>query len=392
MAVIGGGIAGCAAAYELSREGFETVVIERRELNREASGTTAGNFHVQLRRRGSEDAAMSGEGRELVAAIVSLHLEAARLWAGLEAQLGCDLGVRVAGGLMVAEDAGQMRTLETKSRLERQLGLATEVVSSRDVQRLAPSLAPSLAGAVYCREEGFANPLIAIPAFARAAAKAGARILSRTEALEVQPRAQGGFLIKTASGDIRADRVVNAGGARADDVARTAGSRLPVKSGINHVNVSEETAPVLAQMVTHVDRKLTLKQTQYGTFIIGGGWPGELDPSDDTKHVLFESVVGNLSNAMRVMPGLRDVNLLRTWAGRSPVADGRTCLIGEDPKVPNMFVLVPLGTGFTLGPLLARLLTELIRSGSTSLPIKPFSIDNYEGAVTSYGATSEVEQ
>jgi glycine/D-amino acid oxidase-like deaminating enzyme len=57
-----------------------------------------------------------------------------------------------------------------------------------------------------------------------------------------------------------------------------------------------------------------------------------------------------------------------------------------------MFVVVPLGTGFTLAPILARLLAELIRSGTTSLPIQPFSIDNYAGAVTAYGASSEIEQ
>ncbi len=391
VAVIGGGIAGCAVAYELAREGFETAVVERGELNREASGATAGNFHIQLRRRRREEAELSPGGRELVAAILRLHLEAAKRWAGLEDELECDLGVRVGGGLMVAEDGDQLRALAVKCRLERELGLSTEVVTGVDLQALAPSIAQELSGAVHCEEEGFANPLLAVPAFARAAAAAGARFHTRTEVLEIRSRPQGGFHITTTAGQLGAGRVVNAAGALADHVARTAGSRLPVKSRINHVNVSEEAAPVLTQMVTHVERMLTLKQTQYGTFVIGGGWPGELTARNDHKRVLFDSVVGNLNTAMRVLPGLRDVKLIRTWAGRSPAADGRTCLIGEDPKVRNMYVVVPLGTGFTLAPILARLLAELMRTGTTSLPVKPFSIDNYAGAVTAYGASSEIE-
>jgi glycine/D-amino acid oxidase-like deaminating enzyme len=389
VVVVGGGIAGCAAAYELSREGYDTIVIERAELNREASGSTAGNFHVQLRRRRTDEVDLSHEGRQLVAAIIRLHVAAAKLWTGLENELNCDLGVRVGGGLMVAEDAEQLRALEIKSRLERELGLATEVLRGGEVQAIAPALAQGIVGAVHCKEEGFANPLLAVHAFARAAVRAGARIRAHTEVLEIQPRPGGGFVVRTTSGVVKADRIVNAAGALADDVARTAGTTVPVKSRINHVNVSEGTIPILGQMVTHVDRLLTLKQTQYGTFVIGGGWPGVLKP--DQKHVLLDSVVGNLHNAVRVLPELRKVNLLRTWAGRSPSAEGRTCLIGRDPKLRNMFVLIPLGTGFTLAPMLARLLVELIRSGTTSIPIDAFSIDNYSEALTTYGATSEIE-
>jgi glycine/D-amino acid oxidase-like deaminating enzyme len=292
---------------------------------------------------------------------------------------------------MVAEDDVQLRALQLKSRLECDLGLQTELLTGADLQAMAPAMAHGLSGAVYCREEGFANPLLAAPAFARAAASAGARFVSRTAVTGILPRAGGGFLITTTSGRFAAGRVVNAAGARAADVARTASTRLPVKSRINHVNVTEEAAPLLQQMVTHTDRLLTLKQTQYGTFVIGGGWPGRPGTGAAENGVLFDSIVGNLNNAMRVLPALRDVKLLRTWAGRSPAADGRTCLIGEDPGLHGMYVLVPLGTGFTLAPVMARLLAELIRSGTTSLPIEPFSIGNYSDAVTAYGASSEVE-
>jgi sarcosine oxidase, subunit beta len=53
VAIVGGGVVGCAAAYYLAMAGIEVVLLERRELNREASGTNAGSLHLQLLRQPS---------------------------------------------------------------------------------------------------------------------------------------------------------------------------------------------------------------------------------------------------------------------------------------------------------------------------------------------------
>ena len=48
VVVVGGGLLGCAAAYYLTRGGARVVLLERGELNREASGQNAGSLHFQL--------------------------------------------------------------------------------------------------------------------------------------------------------------------------------------------------------------------------------------------------------------------------------------------------------------------------------------------------------
>ena len=49
--VIGGGMLGCATAYHLARAGVATTLVERDEINREASGTNAGSLHFQIMRQ-----------------------------------------------------------------------------------------------------------------------------------------------------------------------------------------------------------------------------------------------------------------------------------------------------------------------------------------------------
>ena len=46
--VVGGGIVGASLAYFLGQRGVESLVLERGEINREASGTNAGSFHFQI--------------------------------------------------------------------------------------------------------------------------------------------------------------------------------------------------------------------------------------------------------------------------------------------------------------------------------------------------------
>ena len=46
--VVGGGLTGCAAAYELAREGVDVLLVDRGSLNSEASGRNAGGLHVQI--------------------------------------------------------------------------------------------------------------------------------------------------------------------------------------------------------------------------------------------------------------------------------------------------------------------------------------------------------
>jgi len=79
--VIGGGIVGASLTYYLAREGADVLMLERAELNREASGTNAGSMHLQIaihQLTGAETASVSdrllAEVREVV--------EAARLWHG----------------------------------------------------------------------------------------------------------------------------------------------------------------------------------------------------------------------------------------------------------------------------------------------------------------------
>lgn len=348
VAIVGGGLAGCALAYYLAAEGVDVLLLERSELSREASGTNAGSFHFQVAiHQLTERDAAGSSGRLLKD--VRLLLEAARLWDELEEELGGDLGLHRTGGLMVAETEQELKILHDKHAIEAEAGLETHVLAGDELRRFAPYLAGDLLGATWCPVEGHANPFLVAPLFALRAHERGAVIRTGVEVTAISP----GESVTTSAGVVRARRVVDAAGAWAGDVAALVGVDVPVRAVGLHVNVTEPRQKVLEPLVQHIGRRLTLKQAANGTFIIGGGWPSRPEERPLRYSTLWESAAGNAAVAVRVMPSLAGVKLVRMWTGVWAGTSDLQPVLGESERVPGFFLCMA-PTGFTLGPLVAR--------------------------------------
>jgi glycine/D-amino acid oxidase-like deaminating enzyme len=344
--VVGGGLAGTALAYYLARHGVEVVLVERGELNREASGTNAGSFHFQI----------------AIHQLTSAETENVRDRLTTEQQL---------------------RLLHEKRVLEEEAGLEIEIYEGDELRSFAPYLAPDLLAASFCPQEGHADPALAAPLFALRAAEAGAAIRTHASvtAIDVDHDADARrFTVTTDAGRIHARRIVNASGAWANEIAALAGLRLPLRSEGLHLNVTEPREHVLDPMVQHIGRRLTLKQTANDTFIIGGGWPARIEPRPRRYSTTWESMAGNVAVAVRVMPLLADVRIVRTWSGVMAFTDDLAPVVGESRRLPGYHTLVAT-TGFTLSPLMARLLAESMATGEDTIP-PAYAVDRRTGQPT----------
>jgi len=368
--IIGGGLAGCAIAYYLATAGVAVTLVERGELNREASGTNAGSFHFQIAIHQLTSTNSEADQQRLLND-VRLQAAAAAVWSELEAELGTDLGVHVTGGLMVAETPSEVQILFDKQKIERRAGLETEVLTGYALRDFAPYLSDRIIGATYCAKEGHANPLLSAPAFATRALEAGARVKTHAEVLSVESvdgNSATRFRVRTSAGTIGAHRVVNAAGAWANSIARLSGLQLPMRHEGLHVNVTEPRERMLTPMLQHIGRRLTLKQASNGTFIIGGGWPARDEPEPRRNSVRWSSAAGNAAVALSVLPSLKDVRITHMWTGVIAFTDDLNPILGEFGSLPGYFVCVA-STGFTLGPLVARELAHhLVDPGASQLP------------------------
>ena len=370
--VIGAGIAGLSTALYLAREGHDVVVLDRGPVNAGASGGNAGSLHAQL--LSFDHGARAEAGGGPAARTLPLQRDSIALWQSLEAELGLDFEITITGGLMVAETEQDLAFLAAKTAVERAQGIDCDIIGHNDLCRLEPALDPRFVGAAFCPQEGKINPLVATEGIHRAALAAGARVLTGVEVQAID-RGPSGFSLATNRGEIRAGRVVNAAGAFASRIGAMLGVDIPVHGAPLQMIVTEPAEPVISRLVAHADRHLTLKQARNGAFIIGGGWTAALDPVRQHPRPLRESIEGNLWVAQHVVPGLRKLHVLRSWAAMNINIDGAP-ILGEHPVVPGFFTCVT-SNGYTLGPIMGRTTAAMILHGDAGRDVTPFSVARF---------------
>lgn len=358
VAIIGGGITGCAAAWYLAQDGVSVALLEAGELNAQASGSNAGSLHAQIPHDTFLE--LGDSWAASFAPTLRLLRTSIDLWRAADAAFDGALDVRVNGGLMLASTSEEIRAIERKARFERDAGTSVDIMDLSSLTAMAPYLSTKLIGAGYCAVEGKANPLVAAPTFAREAEVAGAQILRRQPVLAMQSM-KTGYQLRTEDAVIEAHRVIIAAGAGTSSVAAFLGiAKLPIQSMPIQVSVTEPVAPLIGQLLYYARAPLTMKQTSAGTILIGGGWPARLDsqhrPIPDPH-----SLAQNLGLALEVVPQLANITLMRTWAAMVNGTDDWKPIIGELPGKPGVFLSYVPWMGFTGGPAAARIVASQVQ-------------------------------
>ncbi len=371
--VIGGGILGATLSGFLADGGMKVMLID----DGKGGGTTAnaGSLHVQLQSRYLQ---MYPDLVPDIERNLHLYPKAVAYWKQFEKELAADFDLKMTGGLMIAENQDQYDFLSRKCEREVELGLEVRMLDSEQLVNVAPYLSEAVVGAEICAQEGKVNPLLANTAIKDWAKSAGAGFLTDTRVLDIEHDGTG-YQVSTASDTIKSDKVVLAAGGGNRMLAEKLGLGLPVISEPLHMNVTEPVGSFIGHLVQHADRPITLKQFSSGHIVIGGGWPAQLRTGDNYPTVKLASIIGNTTLAQHIIPEIAPLRIIRTWAGINATTDGRPVL-GEFSTFTGLYAAVSGDAGYTLGPLCARLLADLMLGNTPSEDIMELSPDRYRNA------------
>jgi len=362
IAVIGAGVTGLSAALFLARDGAEVTVIERAEPWSEASGANAGTLSLQVK----------------IIPVLALARYALDLWESLRG-MGIETGFARPGGLRVATSDAQLSELRRYAERQANAGVKTEWLEGSALREFAPWLGAPVLAASFCPEDGFTSPLLTGASLAEAVRCAGARILTGSPVTSIEPRGEG-YRVVLPAGELLCRKLVLAAGPWTAELGRMLGAKLPLYVDVNMLSVTEPAPPLIDRVVTHIGGVLSLKQHRNGTILIGGGWQGRGGFSPPRKEIDHERLLQNLKEAASVVPALRQLRLVRSWAGFEAVTADALPFLGRLAGHSHAYVSAGARGGFHLGLAQGRLLAQLIREGRTELPIEAFDPARLEGA------------
>ena len=354
IAIIGGGVIGNSIAYHLARQGQHVLVIERSDIASEpaASWASAGG----VRRQGRHPA----EAR--------LASEAIQRWHSLSEELEADLHYRQGGQLWLAESDSEAEEVAAYVQRQQNMGFSdVRLVNRAEALQLVPGLNAQVVAGSYSPSDGQASPPHTTRAFARAAQRLGAIYQTNTAALSLITHAGRVTGVRTEQGDIEAQHIVLAAGAWSDELALTAGLRLPIRTVALQMLLSTPGQPgILQPVIGAVSRELSLKQLDDGSFFIGGGWPGDVSPDRRSYTLRPASIEGNWSTACALLPAVAQQRIARSWCGLEAQSIDDIPFIGFAPGLDGLTLALGFsGHGFALAPAVGRAIANLINGQPT---------------------------
>ncbi|HEX8355690.1 MAG TPA: FAD-dependent oxidoreductase, partial [Pyrinomonadaceae bacterium] len=204
VAVVGGGVAGLAAAREMARRGLAVAVVESRGTGAGASNAAAGMLAPQA------EADLPDELFELLCASRDMYPAFAE---ALGEESGVDVELDRTGTLYLALTEEDAEEAERRFAWQSRAGLAVERLTAREARELEPRVSPrALAALRFPRDWQVENRLL-VRALAASAVGFGARLLEGVEAADVVVEAGRAVGVETSEGTLRAGAVVVAAGA-----------------------------------------------------------------------------------------------------------------------------------------------------------------------------------
>lgn len=372
--VIGAGVVGACSALALTNAGLKVLVIDRGPV---ASGTTG-----------------AGEGNILVSdkepsPELTLALRSRDAWFELNADIGGGFELEAKGGIVVSRNQKGIADLKKLAALQRADGIDAQEVDGKALLKLEPYLSSSVEFGVLYPQDAQCQPMLAAAQIMRAVRKRGGAFVQGENVVSIDSINGAVIGLTTDKSKYSSQIVVNATGTWAGEVAKLAGSDLPIMPRRGFILVTAPAPKMVHHKVYDADyvanvasgdadlqSSAVVEGTASGTILIGAsrervGFKNDLDVS----------ILRQLARqAISLFPALENIQLLRAYRGFRPYAPDHLPVIGEDAKVKGLWHAAGHeGAGIGLAPATGELISKLITGNKPFMDATPFSPARFQG-------------
>ncbi|MER8041464.1 FAD-binding oxidoreductase [Streptomyces sp. NPDC094032] len=365
--IIGAGVVGAACAYYAARSGLSVAVVDRGPVAGGTTGAGEGNLLVSDKEAGPE---------------LDLALLSTRLWRELAGELP-DTEYEPKGGLVVAPDETTLKALRAYAEGQRAAGVENTEIDAARLHDLEPHLAPGLAGGFHYPQDSQVQPA---KAAARLLAASGATTYLGEQVTEILTDATGAVRgVRTPRRELLAPAVVNAAGTWGGEIARLAGTHLPVLPRRGFVLVTEPLPRVVRHKVYAADYVADVASDSaslQSSGVVEGTPSGPVLIGATRERVGFDRSLSTealrrlAAQAQALFPILAGVDVQRVYHGFRPYLPDHLPAIGADPRVPGLHhACGHEGAGIGLAPGTGALIAATLTAGEPPMDPGPFRPD-----------------
>lgn len=356
--VIGGGLVGAAAAYGLAGKGLDVLMLDEGDDAFRAARGNFGLVWVQTKGFGLQR-------------YQEWSQESADLYAGFAGELEDLTGIdihheRPGGAILCLGDA----EWEAQTRLNEAMaaqggGYHAQMVERAELERMAPGVrfGQEVVGASFSEKDGHCGPLYLLRALHAGFTARGGRYRSGAAVRNIE----GGFRVETDAGAFEAPKVLLAAGNGIPPLAGRVGLNVPTAPERGQVLVTERVERFLPMPMGNI------RQTAEGTVMIGAT---QESVGFDTGTTL-EAARGLARRAIRVLPALERMRLVRSWAALRVIPPDRCPIYDESESHPGAFVAT-MHSGVTLAAVHAARLPDWIAEGRAPDGFGAFSARRFD--------------
>ena len=372
MVIIGGGINGLAAAYELARLGMKNIVVlEQAYIGSGSTGRCGGGIRQQWTTEEN----------------IRLAQESVALYENMSAEMGYQAFFRQGGYLMITEDESHLPAMREAVALQQKCDVPTEYLQPDECLRIVPDLDVSaIKGATFCPKDGTAYPFSVVWGYARACQRLGVRILIKTGVQDILTEGDRVTGVVTDRGTIATGRLLNCAGPWTRHLASLVGVNLPNRQERHEIMVSESLKPFLEPMVISISNGIYFSQSMRGEIVGGIGDPTEPHwerPEQFDTRSQLRFAVRFARALLGYYPRAAQVRMMRQWAGMYDVTPDHRPILGGVPGLEGYWHICGFsGHGFMLGPMSGKRMAKHITTGETDELIESLSLARFENGST----------
>jgi sarcosine oxidase subunit beta len=372
--IIGGGVIGASIAFHLAQRKTKVVLLEQGDLASGTSGACDGLVFLQSKKPGIH---------------LKLALASKARFDELQDQMPRLIEYENNGGLVVIESEAELEAMRAFVAEQRKNGLDVSLLDGLEARELEPHLSGHIRGATYSPLDGQVNPIALTIGFALEAERLGAEIATDTVVTGIKVERQCVRGVSTNQGTVETEVVVNAAGVFAPEIGRMVNLKIPIEPRRGQVLVTERCDRIVSrclisagyiaakfepELAKREGEGMSLEQTASGNLLLGS--TREFVGFD--RHTSLEGVQQIAARTSRILPCLKKMNIIRTFAGLRPYTPDGLPILGPVNDLRGFFMAAGHeGDGIALAPITGMLIAQLLVDSQPSIPLDDLSLHRF---------------